>query len=200
MASSLWPALAGFVLGSAQGLVLDWLRNRAQHRRQLRLLRAELRRLGEFRRKWNWKHNLPPIDDSTPIPPRITSSYQRVIQDLDFWLTDEHTDDNSQLGLINIADGATVLEQYSQSIHTMLDQLKILAVGKKELLARAVDTALLYDEELDRWHLMVRSAVSDVTRRLSDAGFPRQVVRSLRAMPKGHNPPPLPPIGGTGSE
>src|SRR5882724_10048088 len=106
MAQPLWPALIGFALGSSQVLLIDWIRNRAQHRRHLRLLRTELRRLVGFQVHWGWKHHEVPPDDSTPIPPHVTPSYLRLLQDIDFWLTDEHRDDNTQQALIDIADGA----------------------------------------------------------------------------------------------
>jgi hypothetical protein len=198
MPNSFWPAFAGFLLGSAQGLLLDWLRSRAQHRRQLRLLRSDLRRLVEFNRKWSWKHGLPAGDDSTPVPPRITATYQRLLQELDFWLTDEHSDDNSQLALINIADGASVLERYCADVHALSDKAKVVTSPKEKLefLTRAIDTSHVYDRELDRWLTMVQSALKDVSRRLGEAGLRHQVWRSLRPMPKGQNPPALPPIGG----
>jgi len=196
MATSFWPALIGFALGSSQVLLIDWIRSRAQHRRQLRLLRAELRRLSGFHQHWGLKHNTPPADDTTPNPPRITVSYQRLLQELDFWLTDEHSDDNTQQGLIDIADGAAVLERYDADVRRLLDNAKTAQAQpeKAKLLKRGIDTAQVHDKELDRWQLMVASAVSDVERRLRSAGTLHQVGRSLRRMPPGSNPPGLPPI------
>jgi len=118
MTSAFWPALIGFALGSSQVLLIDWIRARSQHRRQLRLLRAEIRRLSGFQRPWGLQRNVVPPDDTTPIPPRITASYQRLLQEVDFWLTDEHSDDNTQQGLIDIADGAGVLERYDADVRS----------------------------------------------------------------------------------
>ena len=70
-ASTFWPALIGYALGSAQILVIDWIRARTTHRRQLRLLRAELRRLSGFARKYNWEHDELPADDTHPNPPTV---------------------------------------------------------------------------------------------------------------------------------
>jgi len=53
-------------------------------------------------------------------PPAISAS----LQDLDFWLTDEHADDNTQQALIEIADGAGVLEHYDADVRRLLDSAK----------------------------------------------------------------------------
>jgi hypothetical protein len=196
MTSSFWPALIGFALGSSQVLLIDWIRARSQHRRQLRLLRSEIRRLSGFQRHWGLRHNVVPPDDTTPNPPRITASYQRLLQDVDFWLTDEHSDDNTQQGLIDVADGAVLLERYDAKVRDLLDDAKAAQTPaeKAKHLKRAVDTARAYDNELDRWHVMVTSALSDVERRLRSAGTFKQLGRAFRPMPRGENPPPLPPI------
>jgi len=137
-----------------------------------------------------------PPSDATPVPPRITPSYQRLLQDLDFWLTDEHSDDNTQQALIEIADGAAVLERYDADVRRLLDSAKnaTTQAAKAKSLSRAVDTSQAYDKELDRWLIMVASAVSDVDRRLRSASTWRQIGRAMRKMPKGTNPPALPPI------
>jgi hypothetical protein len=65
---------------------------------------------------------------------------------------------------------------------------------KKKYGRRAIETSHLYDSELDRWHVMIASALADIERRLKSASLLRQVGRALRPMPKGENPPALPPI------
>jgi hypothetical protein len=105
MTATFWAAFGGFALGSFQSLLLDWIRARSQHRRQLRQWRSELRRLAGYRQKFGWTEK-GPANDTVPNPPRITASYQGLLQETDFWLTDEHRDDNTQQGLIDIADGA----------------------------------------------------------------------------------------------
>jgi len=196
MTSSFWAALVGFALGSSQVLLLDWIRGRSQHRRQLRLLRAEIRRLSGFRQHWGWQHGVVPPTDTTPNPPRVTPSYQRLLQEIDFWLTDEHSDDNTQQALIDIADGAVVLDRYDGDVRKLLDSAKSVPAPKEKAkyLSRAIDTAQVYDRELDRWLLMVTSALSDIERRLRSARTLNQVGRAFRRMPKGTNPTPLPPI------
>ena len=196
MTSSFWPALIGFALGSSQVLLIDWIRARSQHRRQLRLLRSELRRLSGFHRHWGLQHNIVPPDDITPNPPRITASYQRLLQEIDFWVTDEHSDDNTQQGLIDIADGAALLERYDANVRKLLDDAKTgrTHAEKAKYLKRAVETAQAYDKELDRWQVIVTSALSDVDRRLRCARMLNQVGRAFRPMPDGENPPPLAPI------
>lgn len=196
MTSSFWSALIGFALGSSQVLLIDWIRSRSQHRRQLRLLRADIRRLSGFRQHWGWQHGVVPPNDTTPNPPRVTPTYQRLLQEIDFWLTDEHSDDNSQEALIEIADGAALLERYDADVRRLLESARGAQTRdeKEKFLSRAVDTAQVYDKELDRWHITVSSALSDVERRLHAAGVAAQLGRVLTRMPEGVNPPSLPPI------
>jgi hypothetical protein len=195
MPAAFWAALGGFALGSAQSLFLDWLRARSQHRRQLRLWRSEFRRLAAYRAKFGWSMTDGPPSDTIPNPPRITSSYQRLLQETDFWLTDEHRDDNTQQALIDIADGAVVLERYATDVLRLVDQMNAASGDQKRKYGRrAIETSQIYDREIARWCLMVDSAVVDIARRLESAGLVRQIGRSLRPMPTGQNPPPLPPV------
>lgn len=196
MATTFWPALIGYALGSAQILVIDWIRARTTHRRQLRLLRAELRRLSGFARKYNWEHGKVPADDTLPNPPTITAGYLRLVQEVDFWLTDVHNDDNTQQGLLDIADGVGVLNRYAESFNHLMKETKEAPAPeiKKKLLGRAVATTQIYDTELDRWLTMVGSAVIDVRRRIYEASTMRQIFRSFKPMREGHNPPALPPM------
>ena len=195
MTGGFWAALGGYALGSAQVLALDWIRSRAQHRRQLRLLRAELRRLSGLRAKFGWQHGVVPATDKVPIPPRVTPSYLRVIQETDFWLTDEHSDDNTQEGLLNISDGCAMLERYASDAVTYARNAGAATEPKEKLrlLERAMDTAIAYDKEHDVWQVVVASALGDVERRLKQATTGRQVLRVVRRMPSGSNPPSLPP-------
>ncbi len=195
-ATTFLPALIGYALGSAQVLFIDWLRDRAQHRRHLRLLRSELRHLSGFTRKYGWTPGVPPADDTIPNPPRITPSYLGLLQHTDFWLTDAHGDDNTQQALIDIADGVAVLEHYSADVRGLLESAgSAKTPGEKAKYAkRGQETAVVYDQEVDRWLIMVRSALEDVQRRLTQATFARQLGRALRPMPTGTNPPNLPPV------
>ena len=191
-----WAALIGFAIGSAQTLTVDWIRHRSRHRIQLRLLRAELRRLAGFTHKWNYEHGVVPPDDATPNPPSVTPSFERLLQEIDFWLTDEHNDDNTQQGLIDIADGATILQRYDAAArsHIELATAATSVPEKQKHLARAVDNTKVYDKELDRWRTMVGSALIDAERRLRIAGFGNQLMRVGRRLSAGTNPPPSPPI------
>jgi len=176
-------------------LALDWIRSRAQHRRQLRLLRSELRRLSGLHGKFGWQHGVVPATDKVPIPPRVTPSYLRIIQETDFWLTDEHSDDNTQEGLLNISDGCTMLERYANDALTIARNAVAATEPneKVKLLGRAVETAIAYDKERVVLQVVLASALSDVERRLKQAATWRQVLRVARRMPRGSNPPPLPP-------
>jgi hypothetical protein len=111
-------------------------------------------------------------------------------------LTDEHSDDNTQQALIHIADGATVLRRYDGDVRKLLDRAKSAATPAEnaEYLSRAIATAQIYDKELDRWLLMVTSALSDIERRLRSARTLIKWAERLEKMPKATNPAPSPPI------
>lgn len=195
MVGTFWAALAGFALGSLQSLFLDWARARSQHRKHLRLWRSELRRLSGYRQRFDWSTTDGPSTDVIPNAPRITPSYLRLLQETDFWITDEHEDDNTQQGLIDIADGGAVLERYSADVAHLVGQMKAAPKEEKMKLGdRAIQTSRIYNRELDRWQIMISSALSDVERRLRSARPLRQIGRALRPMPKRQIPPALPPI------
>lgn len=195
----MWPillaAFAGFALGSLQSLLLDWARARSQHRRQLRQWRSELRRLSEYRQLFGWNSDTGPSSDIVPNPPRITASYLRLLEATDFWLTDAHSDDNTQQALIEIADGVDLLGHYASETHRFVDSMHGAAHDiKADLRERALETSQAYDKEHDRWRIMIESALLDIERRLRVANLLTQAGRLFRPMPKGENPPPLPPV------
>ena len=115
----------------------------------------------------------------------------------DFYLTDEHDDDNSQEALLGILHGCSLLTYYSEQIQNTYKELKAeqdpakRAKLKSETLAYA-DT---YDEELEKFLFSIRSALKDVDRRIGEAGLWRQLWRRLSRptgrLPPGVNPPPL---------
>lgn len=192
---SIWPALLGYALGSFQVIAIDWFRQRAAHRRQLRMLRAELRRLSEYRTAFNWTSD-GPANDSVPNPPTITPGYTRLLQEIDFWLTDEHHDDNTQQALINVADGTAVLARYAQAVHDLVAKIESAEgqAAREKLRERAIGNTQAYDAELARWNVMADSALNDVGRRLKTAGVWPQLWRIVRPMPEGSNPDTLPPL------
>ena len=200
MTQTLWVAFAGFALGSMQSVLLDWLRERSRHRRQLRAWRAELRRLRGFDTRYGWSLSDGPQSDTLPNTPRVTESYQRLLEETDFWVTDEHDDDNTRQGLIDIADGADVLMRYSADVMRLVEQMnEAPAELKRKFGERAIMTSQVYDRELQRWLAIVASADADVTRRLRVARLRSQLRRAINIMPKGTNPPALPPISYSGT-
>ena len=143
-----------------------------------------------------WQAGTLPATDTVPNPPRITDGYTRLVQELDFWLTDEHSDDNTQQALLDIADGCEILERYSEDVMSHVDKTGAAQTAdeKKKWRERAIAVAGAYDKQRERWLIMVNSALSDVQRRLRWARTLPQVWRTLRPMPRGVNPPPLPPV------
>jgi hypothetical protein len=185
-------AVIGYAIGTVQVLALDWARRRTQHRTQLRLLKAELRRLAEFTVGYAWSKATGPPSDTLPKPPQPSPNFVALVGSLDFYLTDEHEDDNTQLGLLNILDGCDVLGYCAGQVRKLVDDIST-AQGPVavKLWHRAVEYAEEYDLELARFQTIVSSAVADVERRLREVSLFRQMRRPIGALPKGVNPAPL---------
>lgn len=188
-----FAALVGYAIGTAQILVLDWFRARWAHARQLRLLRADLRRVSEFNAKFKLRSDRPPVSDELPRPASLSPNFLSTLAAMDFWITDEHRDDNSQEALIGIADGFVALSD----IHARaMKELEIArsstdtAEGRKHF-ERLVAYGTDYDREVDFIQYLVTDSLRDVERRIKAVRWWRQVPRLLRPMPKGSNPPPL---------
>src|SRR5262245_51933766 len=83
----LW-AIVGYAIGTVQVLFIDWARARTLHRSQLRLIRAELRRLAAIHAKFAWRDD-GPGSDVVPKPPELTPTFLQAVAAADFHLTDE---------------------------------------------------------------------------------------------------------------
>ncbi len=186
-------AVIGYAIGSVQILALEWWRKRSKHRTQLRLLRAELRRLAEFQIPFGWDKVTGPPNDQIPRPPEPTENFLTLIGEIDFYLTDEHHDDNTQFGLLNVADGCRVLAHYAQKVEECVDNARAsTGPTAKEFRDRAVEYSESYDKELARLQATISSALHDCERRLAVAKFWHQLTRRpLGDLPAGANPPPL---------
>jgi hypothetical protein len=188
-------ALLGYAIGTAQILFVDWWRRRRDNIRRLRLIRAELRQVHERSKgRYGWDPTTGPKSDETPFPPQVSTEYSAVVAATDFYLTDEHDDDNTQQALLNIVDGVTLLVRYHDSVSELVDQARVEQdkFKKSELLARAVATAERYDGEANRLEYMATDALRDLRRRLGLTGVSTQVTRAMRGrLPPGDNPPPI---------
>lgn len=193
--NSALTAILGYAIGTAQVLFVDWWRRRRKTVRQLRLIRAELRQLQERSQgRFNRDSDRGPDSDSTPNPPRLSSQYSEVIAATDFYLTDEHDDDNTLQALINLVDGVELLRRYHADTLDLMDKAEAAdaPIMQRALRNRAVETAAAYDREANRLEYMVRSAVEDTQRRLGLMGFWTQLKRTIRGrLPEGENPPLL---------
>ncbi len=186
-------AVIGYAVGSLQVLVLDWVRKRTKHKTQLRLLRAELCRLAEFQIGFSWSKVTGPPDDQLPRPPEQTPNFLKLVGEIDFYLTDEHHDDNSQLALLNIVDGCQVLAYYHKKIEECLAEIRARSgPAVRKSWERALDYSESYDKELARLQVIIRSALDDTERRLRVVKLWHQAARRpMGELPPGKNPPPL---------
>ncbi len=186
-------ALAGYAIGTLQIVALGWLTNRAVHRSKLRVLRAELRRLAYLKGKFKWRVD-GPGSDTLPLVPRLTPTFLEVVSSIDFYLTDEHADDNTQQALLELVDITQSLEHYSQRAVETVELAKTELGDKRlQMWVDSKDLADAYDETMDRFQVQIASALEDVERRLREANTWPQLNRPLGRLPKGSNPSSLPP-------
>jgi hypothetical protein len=183
-------ALVGYAIGTFQVLFIDWWRRVTSHRRQLTLLQAELRRLRGFDTQFGWVGDLPPDDEVLPIPPKPSDLLVRTIGEMDWRLTDEHRDDNSQQSFLDLADGCGVLNSYSDKVRELLE-VAVTSTGeeKSRAVKRAAGYSRSYDANLDRVLFHIDDALRDIGRRLELTTFGTQVGRALEELPAGINPP-----------
>lgn len=185
-------ALIGYAVGTVQVLFVDWWRRLATHRRQLRLLRAELRRMRTFSSKFGWESGLPPEDEHMAIPPRPSELFMKAVGEVEWTLTDENTDDNSQQSLLHIVDGTTVLKHYADKVHDISEKAPQTSADEKEQLReRGAAYANAYDARVDEVLFLIDDALSDLDRRLQLASTTLQLKRLWRGIPRGENPAPL---------
>lgn len=179
------PALVGYAIGT--------LRARWAHARQLRLLRADLRRVSEFRAKFGYTFQAPPDTDRIPRPASLSSAFVSTVGSVDFWITDEHSDDNSQEALLGVADGMAALSEIHSNGLAELDKARATEdqTKKRTHLQRLVEYAQEYDREVDYVQYIVRDSLRDLDRRLRIVRWWYQIPRILMPLRKGKNPPPL---------
>jgi hypothetical protein len=186
-------AILGYAIGTAQVLFVDWAQRRREHRRQLRLLRAEFRRGREMLHKFQWKRGVPPESDEIPYPPRVSEQFIPTVAVIDYYLTDEHDDDNAQQAHLNLIDGINQLELYHRTAMELVDKARAEQDSNlaREHLDRAVENAGQYDLATDRVGYIIDSALKDLQRRLDTSRLWPQIRRVGRQLREGENPPPL---------
>lgn len=187
------PALLGYAIGTAQILMLDWVRNRTAHLRQLRLLRAELKRAKTFNAKFGWKDDGPPKEDVLPRPPSVSGNYLPTLSQVDFTLTDETQNDNSQEAMIGITDACRALQHYHDEFLSVAKAAENTTDSKQKpaIRQRAAQLAQAYDREVDRVQFILQDATRDVDRRLRIAKTLPQLARMFRRLPYGENLTPI---------
>jgi hypothetical protein len=183
--------LIGYVIGTLQILVLDWARTRAQHRRHLRALRAELRRLSEYATEFVISDDRRIDSDKIPHPPQLNPQFSDLVFQTEFFLTDEIRDDNSQEALLDIEAGCRSLDYYWKDFDRRIQHIKSLPPGpeRAERKAEAVDVAESYNRTSRMLQLSLRSTMDDMDRRLRASGTTSQLKRLFTRLPPRENPP-----------
>lgn len=185
-------AVIGYAVGTAQVLFVDWWRRVTAHKKHLRLLQSELRRLRTFEAKFNWEDGLPPDDGHIPAPPSPTDLFVRTIGDMDWQLTDEHQDDNSQQSFLHLVDGSKMLRYYADKMSAIEQRAPMADKAEMERLRRDGSAyAAVYDAKLDEFLFLIDDALRDVRRRLELTTFGTQLDRAFAVLPRGKNPEPL---------
>ncbi len=177
-------ALVGYAIGTAQVLLLDWVRSRRLHSTQLRVIRAELRRALGLNQKFNWDEE-GPKDDSLPNPPTVSSKYADLVTSIDLLLTDEHEDDNTQVALLEVLDGCKALRDIITEVEQILEEIPAGPdeLEKARLRDNAKEYVLEYSKTHDKLMLHLRSGIDDVNRRLKEVKLRKQLKRQFKRLP-----------------
>lgn len=190
-------ALLGYSIGTLQVLLIDWWRSRVEHARQLRLIRAELRRAKTHRVKFDWIKGAPPESNHVPNPPRVSPVFESTVSMVNFRVTDELEDDNAQESLFNLMTGLEQLSRYHGDAMRSLDEATEVS-GEQAItkLNYGVDYAKKYDDVLDVVLFQIDDAVRELDRRLGESTIAAQVARRVKN-PSGRLPcgPPPDPVG-----
>ncbi len=188
-------ALFGYALGTLQVLVVDWLRRRREHARQLRALRAEFRILRVHNRKYEYDTENWHKEDSVPRPPVASPQFVPTISSVDFELTDEYSNDNSQEAFLGITSGLSLLQYYDEKWHEVTESAQDPNNANEK--QRFIDTGVAlmreYDKVLDRTQFLAADALRDIDRRILELRLWRQVGRSFHPLRPGPLPPPFAP-------
>jgi len=184
----------GYAVGTLQILLFEWARRRIAHQGHLRTLRADLRRAGGFQQRFDFTPSGEPSSDAIPRPPSPSPAFADLVVRTDFYLTDEHDDDNTQEALLGILDGCASLEHYVRRFHEATADLrrpgepahKILIMSDMREIANA------YDRDLEKLLYIISDAIRDIDRRVQVSGLWYQArKRPIGRLRPGRNPPML---------
>jgi hypothetical protein len=185
-------AIIGYAVGTFQVLFVDWWRRIAAHRRQLTLLQSELRRLRTYEAQFRWKDGLPPVDERLPAAPQPTELFVKTVGEIEWRMTDEHSQDNTQQSLLHIVDGCAMLKYYVDKSLEIVDRAPFAdAKDKERLRKKGAGYAAEYDQRIDEILFLIDDALRDIGRRIELADFGRQMERAFGQLPAGANPKPL---------
>lgn len=185
-------ALFGYALGTLQVLVLDRVNHWRAHRRDLVTLRAELRRLASLNAKFGWTAE-GPVTDLVPKPPQPLPMYYELTARIDFALTDENADDNTQEGFLKLVDGCEMLRYYADRVEA--ERLAVRAateiLPRNQARSRALNAAANYDRTLAGVHYQILDSIRDISRRIDATPFRARLKRRFGRLPVRENPPPM---------
>jgi hypothetical protein len=184
--------VAGYAIGTVQILLLDWWRKISAHRRQLRLLRAELRRLATHSGKFDWVDGEPPDSNRIPNPPVPTEAFVRTIAETDFSITDAHRDDNLQQAMLSIAVGCEQCQRYVDRFTAMTESFPGADPEVKKTFLEVVPTLVeAYDAKVDQVTFAIDQMLADLESRFSRLTIVDQFARAFAGLPVGSNPAPV---------
>lgn len=193
-----WLLVGGYALGTLQVLVIDWVRRRREHKKNLRTLRAELERALTLGERFRWEGGIE--EDVIPKPPEFSPAYVDVVTSTDFYLTDEFEGDNAQQVFLSSLDGCDVLLDTHTQIRERVEGVRPANddAGRARAARELLRLAESYNEKLGRFEVQLQSCLDDIERRLEEARYLKQLRRDYRevfsgGLPEGENPEPLRP-------
>ncbi|MCH7717686.1 MAG: hypothetical protein IH876_16295 [Gemmatimonadetes bacterium] len=178
--------LVGYALGTAQILAIAWVRRRVRHRGDLRVLRAELRRVATYNGTFDFGDETALERQTIPRPPSVSPRFADFLTQTDFYLTDENDQSVTQEGLLGILDGCAMfrdtIDMFEQDVaeYRSTNDPARCAQLIEDMRGRGRD----YDHRLQTFMPLVQTFLEDIEERLSNASTWRQLNRPLGRLPK----------------
>ena len=190
---SILPPLIGYVLGTSQILILDWVRERRNHARALRFLLAEVLRLQAFTERYEYESVPDVFRVHPPRPPHLSARFVETVSEADFTITDEHLGDNFQRVLLSVADTSVALLEEFASVERDMAKFLEFIKGKRfdDLAARPTGVMEHYNTLADTFATQLHGVERDLRRRLREADLVKQLDRLITPLEAGTNPPDL---------
>lgn len=184
--------LIGYAIGTAQIVVIEWIRRRVRHRSDLRVLLAELRRTRAYDGTFQIDQPGSADKQTMPRPPTVSSRFADFVTQTELHLTDPSEEARTQEALLGVLDACVMFQGICARFEATASELRRTTdpVYQSELAVNLRGMASDYDRRLVGFMKVLDTVLRDVQDRLRDASTWRQLNRLLSLSSRGSQPQP----------